>query len=109
MSSEKVPARGLLFVVSAPSGTGKTTVVERLAERVGLPYESSGDRAHERPQLRKRSVQCFSCVRRTTQTLGEARNPVQLVLARRYGPKHSRAVPERAKQQKQAAKRSAHE
>jgi guanylate kinase len=29
MSSE---ARGLLFVVSAPSGTGKTTVVERLVE-----------------------------------------------------------------------------
>jgi guanylate kinase len=32
MSSEPPPAprRGLLFVVSAPSGTGKTTVVERL-------------------------------------------------------------------------------
>ena len=32
MSSEPppVPRRGLLFVVSAPSGTGKTTVVERL-------------------------------------------------------------------------------
>jgi len=31
--SNKVPAeRGLLFVVSAPSGTGKTTVVERLVE-----------------------------------------------------------------------------
>ena len=32
MSSEPAPAarRGLLFVVSAPSGTGKTTVVERL-------------------------------------------------------------------------------
>jgi guanylate kinase len=27
------PSRGRLFVVSAPSGTGKTTVVERLAER----------------------------------------------------------------------------
>ena len=27
--------RGLLFVVSAPSGTGKTTVVERLIHRVG--------------------------------------------------------------------------
>ena len=26
------PARGLLFVVSAPSGTGKTTVVERLVQ-----------------------------------------------------------------------------
>ena len=30
MSSE--PGRGTLFVVSAPSGTGKTTVVERLVE-----------------------------------------------------------------------------
>ena len=30
MSSE--PGRGALFVVSAPSGTGKTTVVERLVE-----------------------------------------------------------------------------
>lgn len=27
-------ARGLLFVVSAPSGTGKTTLVERLAQVV---------------------------------------------------------------------------
>jgi guanylate kinase len=27
------PARGLLFIVSAPSGAGKTTVVERLVER----------------------------------------------------------------------------
>ena len=32
MSSE--PRRGLLFVVSAPSGTGKTTVVERLVQVV---------------------------------------------------------------------------
>ena len=32
MSSEPAPARGLLIVVSAPSGTGKTTVVERLVE-----------------------------------------------------------------------------
>jgi guanylate kinase len=31
MSSDR---RGLLFVVSAPSGTGKTTLVERLVERV---------------------------------------------------------------------------
>src|ERR687889_943968 len=31
MSSE---SRGLLFVVSAPSGTGKTTVVERLVQVV---------------------------------------------------------------------------
>jgi guanylate kinase len=30
MSSDGVGQRGLLFVVSAPSGTGKTTVVERL-------------------------------------------------------------------------------
>ncbi len=35
MSSEEAAARrGLLFVVSAPSGTGKTTVVERLVQIV---------------------------------------------------------------------------
>src|SRR5215510_10410459 len=27
------PSRGLLFIVSAPSGAGKTTLVERLAEQ----------------------------------------------------------------------------
>jgi guanylate kinase len=32
MSNERPSSRGLLFVVSAPSGTGKTTVVERLVE-----------------------------------------------------------------------------
>ena len=32
MSSRRRARRGLLFVVSAPSGTGKTTVVERLVE-----------------------------------------------------------------------------
>ena len=32
MSSESLAHRGLLLVVSAPSGTGKTTVVERLVE-----------------------------------------------------------------------------
>jgi guanylate kinase len=32
MSSETAHGRGLLLVVSAPSGTGKTTVVERLVE-----------------------------------------------------------------------------
>ena len=37
MSSSAANPRGLLFVVSAPSGTGKTTVVERLvAGRPGL-------------------------------------------------------------------------
>ncbi|MGH9410090.1 MAG: guanylate kinase [Vicinamibacterales bacterium] len=34
MSSEREPQRGRLFVVSAPSGTGKTTVVERLVQIV---------------------------------------------------------------------------
>jgi guanylate kinase len=33
MSSDDRPQPGLLLVVSAPSGTGKTTVVERLVER----------------------------------------------------------------------------
>jgi guanylate kinase len=33
LSSEPPVSRGLLFVVSAPSGTGKTTVVEHLVER----------------------------------------------------------------------------
>jgi guanylate kinase len=34
MSNEDAESRGLLFVVSAPSGTGKTTVVERLVQVV---------------------------------------------------------------------------
>jgi guanylate kinase len=34
MSSEPAPAGGMLLVVSAPSGTGKTTVVERLVQVV---------------------------------------------------------------------------
>jgi guanylate kinase len=46
-------ARGLLFVVSAPSGTGKTTLVERLVETVGglelsRSYTSRPARAGER-------------------------------------------------------------
>jgi guanylate kinase len=40
MSSEPPPPRGLLFVVSAPSGTGKTTVVDRLMERAPGLYRS---------------------------------------------------------------------
>src|SRR5437764_14855290 len=44
--------RGLLFVVSAPSGTGKTTVVERLVQVVpdlgmSRSYTSRGVRAGE--------------------------------------------------------------
>jgi guanylate kinase len=51
MSSK--PRRGLLFVVSAPSGTGKTTVVERLVQVVsGLSmsrsYTSRASRTGER-------------------------------------------------------------
>jgi guanylate kinase len=51
--SEHVLRRGLLFVVSAPSGTGKTTVVERLAQVVpdlalSRSYTSRPARAGER-------------------------------------------------------------
>lgn len=47
------PPRGLLFVVSAPSGTGKTTLVERLVVQVpdltkSRSYTSRGRRADER-------------------------------------------------------------
>ena len=53
MSSSGAAMRGLLFVVSAPSGTGKTTVVERLvANRPGLrqsrSYTSRPARSGER-------------------------------------------------------------
>ncbi len=42
MSNSEADGRGLLFVVSAPSGTGKTTVVERLVERaIGLDRSRS--------------------------------------------------------------------
>lgn len=45
--------RGLLFVISAPSGTGKTTLVERLVQilpnlRMSRSYTSRGIRANER-------------------------------------------------------------
>jgi guanylate kinase len=57
--SNRVPAdqdtggRGLLFIVSAPSGTGKTTLVERLVQRVpdlqmSRSYTSRAARAGER-------------------------------------------------------------
>lgn len=53
MSSDDAPRQGQLFVVSAPSGTGKTTVVERLVQVVpGLTmsrsYTSRRARAGER-------------------------------------------------------------
>jgi guanylate kinase len=46
-------ARGLLFIVSAPSGTGKTTLVERLVQvlpnlRMSRSYTSRAARAGER-------------------------------------------------------------
>jgi guanylate kinase len=47
------PARGLLFIVSAPSGTGKTTLVERLVKdtpglRMSRSYTSRAARPGER-------------------------------------------------------------
>jgi guanylate kinase len=48
MSSDEA-ARGLLFVVSAPSGTGKTTVVERLGQRAGLRRSRSYTSRAARP------------------------------------------------------------
>jgi guanylate kinase len=49
-SSGVAPARGLLFVVSAPSGTGKTTVVERLVETMpGLQLSRSYTSRPARP------------------------------------------------------------
>ena len=47
MSSSQVVERGLLFVVSAPSGTGKTTVVERLVGKV--PHVSRSRSYTSRP------------------------------------------------------------
>jgi guanylate kinase len=50
MSSSTAPARGLLFVVSAPSGTGKTTVVERLVKLIsGLRQSRSYTSRPPRP------------------------------------------------------------
>jgi len=55
MSNSGAPAarRGLLFIVSAPSGTGKTTLVERLVHdlpnlRMSRSYTSRAARAGER-------------------------------------------------------------
>ena len=53
MSSDGMPGGGQLFVVSAPSGTGKTTVVERLVQVVpdltmSRSYTSRQARAGER-------------------------------------------------------------
>jgi guanylate kinase len=50
MSSSQAAARGLLFVVSAPSGTGKTTLVERLVQVVpGLAKSRSYTSRARRP------------------------------------------------------------
>ena len=48
MSSSQAAARGLLFVVSAPSGTGKTTLVDRLVEQVPLLARSRSYTSRER-------------------------------------------------------------
>src|SRR5260221_129772 len=53
MSSSQAEERGLLFIVSAPSGTGKTTLVERLVKnvpnlRMSRSYTSRATRAGER-------------------------------------------------------------
>jgi guanylate kinase len=49
-NSDAAGGRGLLFVVSAPSGTGKTTVVERLVETTpGLALSRSYTSRVERP------------------------------------------------------------
>jgi len=52
MSNSDAPARGLLFIVSAPSGAGKTTLVERLVEQtshlvMSRSYTSRQSRAGE--------------------------------------------------------------
>jgi guanylate kinase len=52
MSSKSSAGRGLLFIVSAPSGTGKTTLVERLVQvvpnlRMSRSYTSRPSRAGE--------------------------------------------------------------
>ena len=52
-SFDSARARGLLFIVSAPSGTGKTTLVERLVQivpglRMSRSYTSRPARAGER-------------------------------------------------------------
>ncbi len=52
MSSSAAPARGLLFIVSAPSGAGKTTLAEGLVEqttglRLSRSYTSRKARAGE--------------------------------------------------------------
>lgn len=52
MSNSPLPPRGILFIVSAPSGTGKTTLVERLVQqvenlRMSRSYTSRAARAGE--------------------------------------------------------------
>ena len=52
-AAEKPKVRGLLFIVSAPSGTGKTTLVEKLVQmlpnlRMSRSYTSRTARAGER-------------------------------------------------------------
>ena len=58
-------SKGLLFVVSAPSGTGKTTVAEQLVKIVptlelSRSYTSRAPRANERDGVRSESTRLNS-------------------------------------------------
>ena len=54
MSSDATPRAGLLFIVSAPSGAGKTTLVERLVEQTAAPQDVAVLHVAGRPAGRNR-------------------------------------------------------